>query len=328
MARDDQIFRYFQNCQRGQTQKVKLHQANRLDIILVKLADRRVTARLLVQRAKIRQFAWRNQHAAGVHADIARETLKLLSQCQQGFDIVFLFQPFSQYRLGLDRCRNRDLCAGLVRDQFADAIAKGVAHVQHAAYIADCGTRCQRAKGNDLADCFFAVFLLHIINHPVAVGLAEINVKVGHGDPFRVQKPLKQQVVMQGVQISDLQGIGHQRARARTPARPDRTAVAFSPVNEISNNQKVAWKAHIDDGADFKLKPLHVARHFPVAHRDIRIKMAHAVLQALMRGVAKIVVARHVLAVDQRRGKFGQLRLAQHQAQIAAFRNFNGIGKR
>ncbi len=53
VARDDELLRELQDRQRGQAQEVELHQADRLDVVLVVLAHRGVAARLLVQRAEI-----------------------------------------------------------------------------------------------------------------------------------------------------------------------------------------------------------------------------------------------------------------------------------
>ena len=91
----------------------------------------------------------------------------------------------------------------LVGNQLADAITKGVAQVQHTAHVADRRTRRHGAKGHDLAHRLLAVFKLDIVNHAVAVRLAKINVEVGHGDPLGVQKPLKQQVVLQRIQVGN-----------------------------------------------------------------------------------------------------------------------------
>ncbi len=206
---------YRQGCQ---AQKVELHQSNGFDVVLVKLAYRRFTAGLLVERTKIRQFAGRNQDATGVHADIARQAFELAREFKQQFHVLFAAFAFRQNRLGLDRINRlvvvlatlwrqlqTDADTGLVRNQLADAIAKGVTHVEHAPYIADHRTRRHGAKGNDLADSVLAVLLLHIVNHPVTVALAEINVEVGHGDPLRIQKALKQQVVLQRVQVGNLE---------------------------------------------------------------------------------------------------------------------------
>ena len=67
-----------QDGERRQAQKVELDQAYGLDIVLVVLAHGRLAAWLLVERAKIGQLARCNQHAAGVHADVARHALELL----------------------------------------------------------------------------------------------------------------------------------------------------------------------------------------------------------------------------------------------------------
>ena len=86
----------FQNGQRGQAQKVKLHQPNGFYIIFVVLADRRLAARLLVERAKIGQLARGNEHATCMHAHVARQAFELLGQIQQGFDFFFLGQTLGQ----------------------------------------------------------------------------------------------------------------------------------------------------------------------------------------------------------------------------------------
>ena len=54
--------------------------------------------------------------------------------------------------------------------------------------------------------------------------------------------------------------------------------------------------------------------------------MQHALLQALVRGVAKVVFRRHAHAIDQGRRKVRQLRLAQHEGEVAALGNFFGVG--
>ena len=98
VPRDDKVLGNLQNRQRSQPQKVKLHQANRFHIVFVKLADSRVAAGLLVQRAKVGEFARRNQHAAGMHANVARQAFELAGQFQQGLDVVFFGFALSENR--------------------------------------------------------------------------------------------------------------------------------------------------------------------------------------------------------------------------------------
>ncbi len=151
-----------------------------------------------------------------------------------------LLQPLGQDGFGLDRAIDRDMGSGLVRYQLADAIAKGVAHVQHPAHVADRGARGHGAEGGDLAHGILAVLVLDVVDDAVAVGLAEVDVEVGHRDPLRVQETLEQQVVAQRIEVGDALRIGHQRARAGTPARSDRAAVVLGPVDEVAHDQEVA----------------------------------------------------------------------------------------
>ena len=131
---------------------------------------------------------------------------------------------------------------------------------------------------------------------------------------------------MQRVQVGNFERIRHQAARTRTAPRPHRAAVLFGPVDKVAHDQKVARETHLDDGAEFKLQALQVARHLRRALVLFRIKVRHALVQALVRGVAKVLFGRHAHAVHQRGRKLGQLRLAQHQGQVAALGDFFGIG--
>ena len=186
MALHDHLACQLQNGQGGQAQEVKLHQANGFYVVFVVLADCRCAAWLLVQRTKVCELARRNQYAASMHAHIAGHAFEFLCQCQQGFDFVFFCQPLCQDRFSLDGAIDGDVLAWLVGNEFADAIAEHVAHVEHTAHVADGGTRRHGAEGDNLTDRITAVLVFDIVNHAIAIGLAKVNVKVGHGHPLRV----------------------------------------------------------------------------------------------------------------------------------------------
>jgi len=295
VALDDEFAGDLQNGQRGQAQKVKLHQADRLHVVFVVLTHRRITARLLVQRAKIGQLARCNQHAARVHADVARQSLQFTSQFQQRVHVFFFGLALGQHGLGLNGIDQfvvffpvsgwqlqGDSHTRLVGNELADAVAKGVAHVEHAAHVTNGGTRCHGAKGGDLADRVFAVFLFHVVNDTVAVALAKVNVKVGHGNPLGVQKALKQQVVLQGIQVGNLQGVSHQRAGAGAAPWAHRAAVVLGPVDEVAHDQKVARETHAQNRHQLKLEPFQIAWHLLVALRRVRVQVRHALFQAFV----------------------------------------------
>ena len=69
--------------QRRQAEEVELDEADRLDVVLVELRHRRLRAGLDVQRTEIGELARRDQHAARVHADVARQPFELAGERQQ-----------------------------------------------------------------------------------------------------------------------------------------------------------------------------------------------------------------------------------------------------
>ena len=53
----------------------------------------------------------------------------------------------------------------------------------------------------------------HVFNYPIATFHAKVDIEVRHGDTFRVQEALEQQVILQRINIRNLDGIRHQRTR-------------------------------------------------------------------------------------------------------------------
>jgi hypothetical protein len=136
------------------------------------------------------------------------------------------------------------------------------------------------------------------------------------------RKALEQQVVLQRVQIGDLERVGHQRAGPRTPARPHRTAVVLGPLDEVTHDQEVARKTHLEDGAQLELQAFNVARALLVAHDRIRVQVRQPFLQPVERCHPEILLDGHATG----RRKIGELRLSQDQRQVAALRDLAGVG--
>jgi len=341
VALHDQLFGLLEDGERGQPQKVELDQTDGLDVVFVVLAHGGRAAGLLVERTKIGELAGRDQHPAGVHADVARQALELLRQLDQQPHLVFFFDALGQQRLHLDRVLvfvvggfglrwvlQRHALARLVGDELADAVAKTVGEIEHAPDVADRGTRRQGAKGGDLAHRCEAVFALDVVDHTVAVGLAEVDVEVGHRHPLGVQEALEQQLVAQRVEVGDLQRVGHQRTGPGAAPRPDRAAVRLGPLDEVGDDQKVARKAHFDDGAELEFEPLLVARLLAQALGRVGVELLQALLQALLRGVAEVVFGAQLLPVHGRDRERRQLRLAEAELQVAAARDFDCLRQR
>ena len=107
------------------------------------------------------------------------------------------------------------------RDCLGNRIRFLIAHAQHPAHIAYHALGRHGTEGYDLTHMIRSVFPGNIIYDFLPPFIAEINVNIRHADPFRIQEPLKQQLVLQRVQHRDPQGISHNGAGAAAAARAD-----------------------------------------------------------------------------------------------------------
>ena len=181
--------------ERGQAEEVELHQPDGLDIVLVELRHRTVRTGREVERAEIGELAGRDQHPARVHADVARDTFELRRERQQVARLlVFLFE-LAQPRFHLARHLERDELAWLERDQLGQLVGAAIAPFHHPTHVAHHRLGRHGAEGHDLRYRLVAVAAAHVVDHPVAALLAEVDVEVGHRHAFRIQEALEQQVV-------------------------------------------------------------------------------------------------------------------------------------
>src|SRR5690606_33037526 len=100
------------------------------------------------------------------------------------------------------------------------------------------------------------ILLNDIPNHFISTFVTEVYINIRHGDPFRIQKPFEQQSIVNGIHISDLQNIGDQTARGRTPTRSDHNPLASSITNKIPNDEKIIGITHSRYDGQFILQPL------------------------------------------------------------------------
>ena len=189
--------------------------------------------RLLVERTEIGDLARGDQHATGVHANVAHHALHLHGQAQQFGHLFFGGLALLQLRrflAGVDdagvglfgHAGQGHRFAGRRRDQLGDGVDLAEAHAQHPPDVAQRRLGRHGAEGGDLAHRLAPVLVLDVVDDAVAVGLAEVDVEVGHRHPLRVQEALEQQVVLQRVQVGDQQA--HRppasRHQNRGPAPP------------------------------------------------------------------------------------------------------------
>ena len=158
-------------------------------------------------------------------------------------------------RLDLAGLAQRDLLAGLERDQLGDAVAEEVRQVEHAADVAHRGLRGHRAERRDLRHRLGAVLLLHVADHAVAAILAEVDVEVRHRHALGIQEALEQEAVAQRIEIGDAEGVRDERAGPGAAPRSDGHAVALRPVDEVGDDQEVPGEPHLHDRRRLEVEP-------------------------------------------------------------------------
>ena len=247
----DRLHRPVEDGERGEAEEVELHQADALDVLHVELRDRALGSLGRVERAEIGELARGDQHATRVHADVARETFELPGEGEQLARLLLGLFALRQARLHLACILQGDALAGLEGNELRQFVRARVAPFHDAPDVAHHGARGHRAEGRDLRDRLRPVLLLHVLDHPVAPALAEVDVEVGHRYTLRIQEALEQEVVAQGIQVGDAERVGDQRPGARAASRTDRHAVRFGPVDEVGDDEEVAGESHLDDCSQF-----------------------------------------------------------------------------
>jgi hypothetical protein len=317
----DVTYRQIDNRQVAQTEEVELHQADFFDIVLVVLRNHRSATVGRIERAEVGQLARRDEHAAGVHANVAGQIFELAGQLEELADFLFGLHFFAQLRLGFERFFQRQRLVLLDRDQLRQRIAEEIGHVEHTPDVADDCLRRHGAECGDLRHRLLAIGFTHILDHPPAIVLAEVDVEVGHRYPLRVEEALEEQCVGQRIEVGDAQRIGNQRTGTGTPAGADRNPVFLAPIDEVGHDQEVAGETHLHDGIRLDLEPGFVGGALALAYLRIRVKQRQTNLQPPRRLMAEMVVKRHALW----RRELRQIVLAERDLDIAAAGNLDRV---
>ena len=320
----DKAQRPVENRQRGQSEKIELHQPDLLDVVLIELRNRVFRTGGAVQGTEIAEFAGRYQHPACVHPDVTRQALQLFGERQQFARFFIRIFPLLEPRFHFARHLQRNEFAGLERDEFRQFVGAPVTPLHHAAYVAHHRFGSHGSESGYLGDRFTAVFLAHVFDHPVAPVLTKVDIEVGHRNAFRVEEAFEQQVVLQGIEVRDAQRVGHQGTGTGSSSGADRHTVVFRPVDEVGNNQEITGKTHLNDGFDFECQPFPVPRQGFFALVRIRIEVQQPLVEPLCRLLREILFQGHVT----RRRKLRQLRFAQIQYQAAAARDLDRVLQR
>ena len=140
-----------------------------------------------------------------------------------------------------------------VGDDLGEAVAHGQGH------LVDAGHVLYGALGSHSAECghvryvVLAVLLFYIAEHVAPAVIVEVDVYVGHIDTVRVEETLEQQVVFQGVDVGDVQAVGHNASGRAASSGADPGAFCPCRRDEVLHDEEVVREAHIRNGLQFEL---------------------------------------------------------------------------
>ncbi len=200
------------------------------------------------------------------------------------------------------------------RHQFGDPVHFAERYVQRPADIPYRGAGSHRPERDDLRHMVDPIAGGHILDDFAAPDIAKVDVDIRHGHAFRIQEPLKQQPVLQRINIGDFQQIRHDAPRSRSPARAHRNPRLSGILYKIPDDQKIAGKAHTLDHGQFIIQPLPFQRPGSGITRR----------QCLLTEFPQVGIRRNA----GRQRKIRQMQVPELKIDLAALRDPAGIRQR
>src|SRR5215469_475409 len=183
-----------------------------------------------------------------MHTGIAHQAFELLRGVDQLFRLWF----------GLIRRRQRRrifqrLLDGYVqrrRHHLHDALDLGVRNFHRSPRVLDRSLTGHGAEGDDLRYLLAAVLLRDVVDNLATPVHAEIDIDIGQADALWIQEALKQQLVLERIDVRDSKRVRHQRAGRRSATGPDWNVVLLGVADEIPDDEEIPGKLHLPDDAD------------------------------------------------------------------------------
>ena len=259
----------------GQAQEVHLQHAHVFDERALVLAHQHVLAGLLVfhhaQRDVVGEVGAADDGGAGVHSGLADAALQL--RCEVDgllHQVVRRFVGRLEFRVVLYAVRQGDGegllyrlllvvrvrhvgFEGPCRDDLGQTVAHRQRHLVYTGHVLDGALGGHGAEGGHVRNVVLAVFVLDVAVDVAAAVVVEVNVDIGHRDAVGVEETLEQQVVFQGVDVGDVQAVGHHASGCAASARTDPGAFAARRLDEVLHYEEVVREAHVGDGLQLEL---------------------------------------------------------------------------
>ena len=278
--------------------------------------QRRPRLGLALDRQVLGECLARDDHRGRVDAVLAAQPFEPARDVDHAMRVGILFVQLAQVRrhlvaVGILRVRFEARVQRRVaahherRHELGDLVAHQIRVAEHPRRVAHRGSRLDRRERDDLRHVVVAVLLRRVADHVAAVARVEVHVDVGHLLAARVQEPLEQQVVANGVDVDDAQAVRDARSRRAPPARPDANAVRLRVAHEVPDDEEIRGEPHRLDDVELVLDALDDMR---------RRRAAVAILRAEHRELAQVRVLVVTFGHRERR----QDRLAELELHVGA----------
>ena len=250
-------YAFLLDSKRLEPEEVHLQKANGLDVMAVILSRKQLRALRGVIRTLLLAALLRGRHdrqcldkripryddAASMHARLSDRTfetggaLKQLVYCR-----ISRLERGIQIGRHLSRLLEGDLRRVRHQSRQLVRIAKGIVH--HAADILDGRFGGHLAKGYDMRHMVCAILSRNVIQHAFTTGVVEVDVDIRHRNAVGVEEAFEQQVVFEGIDVRDAQGVGDSRTCRGTAPGTDPHAKAPCSVYVIVDYQEVPRETH------------------------------------------------------------------------------------
>ena len=242
-------------CHRGlhpDAEHVELEQPEVLHVVLVELTHREAGVRRL-DRGAVEQGRVGEQHAAGVHRDVAWQPVEPLHQLEE--EVEPGIGETARGQLGQVAQRHPGVAGADVGEGLGDRVDLPRRHPERATDVAHGMTDPVGVHHRD-ADAPFAAVAVEdrLVDLQPARGL-HVEVDVGQRVAQRREEPLHQQVVAERVDPGDAEQVVDQAARARAAGGAPDPEVA-DQVGDVADGEEVRGVAQHPDRLELVVEPL------------------------------------------------------------------------
>uniref|UniRef100_A0A6J7NAW3 Unannotated protein n=1 Tax=freshwater metagenome TaxID=449393 RepID=A0A6J7NAW3_9ZZZZ len=141
--------------------------------------------------------------------------------------------------------------------RLGDLVADAVRVAEHAGRVSRRSARLDGGEGNDLRHVVAAVSLCRVPDHLVPIPGVEVHVDIGHGHTAGIEEALKDQVVLNRIEVRDPEAVRNRTARSRSPTGADTDPGIAGVLDEVPHDQEVRREPHVRNDLELVRETLH-----------------------------------------------------------------------